>query len=377
MAAVAADEINVAEFCRRQGISRDTFYRWRRRYREEGLAGLEMRSTRPNTSPRRTSFDVEESVVSLRKELLEMGSDAGPGSIQWHLGRRRDELGVQRIPSEATIWRILTRRGFVTPQPRKRPKSSLRRFEASAPNEMWQTDATKWTIKIGQVEIITFLDDHSRVVARSRAVLTATTENTWETFLEGVAVCGLPTGVLSDNGLNFSGRLRGFEVAFEINLRAGGVRPITSRPYHPQTCGKIERFHQTLKKWLARKPMAADLVELQAQLDEFVVFYNTRRPHRGIGRITPQERWDSRPALVNPGNPLPAVQRAIPILIDPRGVAITRPWRIHVGSRYKGRHAHVMLDDTHAAVFIDGQLVRHLVLDKTRSYQPSQPRHLT
>jgi transposase InsO family protein len=335
-----------------------------------------MRSTRPNSSPRRTLLEVEDVVVLLRKELLEMGSDAGPGSIQWHLGRRRAELGVVRVPAEATIWRILTRRGFVIPEPRKRPKSSLRRFEASAPNEMWQTDATKWTIQIGQVEILTFLDDHSRRVARSRAVLTATTDNTWETFLEAVAVCGLPSGVLSDNGLNFSGRLRGFEVAFEINLRAGGVRPITSRPYHPQTCGKIERFHQTLKKWLAKKPMAADLDELQTQLDEFVVFYNTCRPHRGIGRVTPQERWDSRPALVNAGHPLPNVQRAIPITIDPRGLAITRPWRIHVGSRYKGQHAHVMLDDTHAAVFINGQLVRHLQLDKTRSYQPSQPRHL-
>lgn len=281
-----------------------------------------------------------------------MGSDAGPGSIQWHLGRRRAELGVVRVPAEATIWRILTRRGFVIPEPRKRPKSSLRRFEASAPNEMWQTDATKWTIQIGQVEILTFLDDHSRRVARSRAVLTATTDNTWETFLEAVAVCGLPSGVLSDNGLNFSGRLRGFEVAFEINLRAGGVRPITSRPYHPQTCGKIERFHQTLKKWLAKKPMAADLDELQTQLDEFVVFYNTCRPHRGIGRVTPQERWDSRPALVNAGHPLPNVQRAIPDhhrsprpghhppLADPRRQPLQGPTRPRHARRHPRRRVH-------------------------------------
>src|SRR3954451_631339 len=261
-AAVTGGEINVAAFCREHGISRDTFYRWRNRYRDEGLAGLEPRSSRPKTSPARTSTVIENAVVALRKQLDEDGLDAGPSTIQWHLGRR----GMRAVPSIATIWRILVRRGFVTPDPRKRPQSSWRRFEAAAPNELWQTDATKWVIAIGQVEILSFLDDHSRLITASRAVMTATTDNTWETFSAAVHTWGLPSGLLSDNGLNFSGRLRGFEVAFEINLRAAGVRPITSKPFHPQTCGKIERFHQTLKKWLRKQPRARDLAELQAQL---------------------------------------------------------------------------------------------------------------
>lgn len=366
-AAVTGAEINVAAFCRERGISRDTFYRWRRRYRDEGLAGLEPRSSAPKASPGRTSTSVEDAVVALRKELEEAGLDAGAATIQWHLGRR----GMRAVPSVATIWRILVRRGFVTPEPRKRPKSSLRRFEAAAPNELWQADATKWEIATGQVEILTFLDDHSRLVTASRAVLTATTENTWVTFCAAVEACGLPSGQLSDNGLNFSGRLRGYEVAFEINLRAAGVRPITSRPYHPQTCGKIERFHQTLKKWLRKQPLARDLAELQAQLDWFIAYYNAERPHRGIGRVTPLERWSATPRTLNAGIALPAPQCTPTVVIDQQGQARAARWIIHVGVDHIGKTARVMLDETHAAVFIDGHLVRHLELDRSRPYQPS------
>jgi transposase InsO family protein len=366
-AAVTGGEINVAAFCREYGISRDTFYRWRARYRDEGLAGLEQRSSAPLQSPGRTPESVEDAVVALRKELDEAGLDAGAATIQWHLGRRR----TPAVPSAATIWRIQVRRGFVTPQPRRRPRSSLRRFEAAAPNELWQADATKWVIGSGQVEILTFLDDHSRLITASRAVQTATVDNTWMTFCSAVEAWGLPIGHLSDNGLNFSGRLRGYEVAFEINLRAAGVRPITSRPYHPQTCGKIERFHQTLKKRLRKRPLAATLIDLQAELDTFISYYNAERPHRGIGRATPLERWSASPKAINTGISLPAPQRTPTVIVDRQGLVRVRPWVINVGVDHTGRTARVMLDDTHAAVFIDGALVRHLTLDHTRPYQPS------
>jgi transposase InsO family protein len=367
VAAVADGTINVSAFCRELGVSRDTFYRWKDRYAKEGMAGLEVRSSAPGTVKNRTPDAVEDAVVALRKELGEAGLDAGAATIQWHLGRR----GLRAVPSVSTIWRILCRRGFVIPAPKKRPKSSLRRFEAAAPNELWQTDATKWVIATGQVEILTFLDDHSRLVTASRAVATATTENTWETFCSAAQSWGLPSGQLSDNGLNFSGRLRGFEVAFEINLRAAGVRPITARPFHPQTCGKIERFHQTLKKWLRRRPLAADLVELQAQLDTFIAIYNRERPHRGIGSVTPLQRWSATAKTINPGIALPAPQRTPTAVVGDNGVVRVRPWEIHIGVDHAGRTAHVMIDDTHAAVFINNRLVRHLRLDHGHRYQPS------
>jgi transposase InsO family protein len=366
-AAVTDSSINVAAFCRERGVSRQTFYEWRRRYEAEGLAGLEPHSSAPKTSPGRISASVEDAIIMLRKELVGAGLDAGAATIQWHLGRR----GMRTVPSVATVWRTLVRRGFVEAQPQKRPKSSFRRFEAAAPNELWQADSTKWVIAIGQVEILVFLDDHSRVVTGCRAVMTATTENTWETFCVAVQAWGLPSGQLSDNGLNFSGRLKGYEVAFEINLRAAGVRPITSKPFHPQTCGKVERFHQTLKRWLRRQSLARNLVELQAQLDTFIAYYNAERPHRGIGRVTPLERWSATPKTVNAGVALPAPHRTPTVTVDQQGLVRVSPWVIHVGVDHIGRSAHVMIDDTHAAVFIGAKLVRHLKLDHTRPYQPS------
>ena len=361
--------INVSAFCAARGISRQTFYEWRRRYLAEGLAGLEPRSSAPKTSPNRTPAGVEDLVVQIRKDLDERGHDAGPVTIHTHLVRR----GLDVVPSVATVWRILVRRGFVVPQPGKRPKRSWRRFVASAPNEMWQADATKWVTGAGPVEILVFLDDHARLVVGCRAVLTATSANTWETFCSAVDTWGLPSGQLTDNGLNFSGRLRGFEVEFEINLRAAGVWPITSRPFHPQTCGKVERFNQTLKKWLAGQPLTGGLAELQAQLDTFVDYYNAQRPHQGqgMGRRTPLEVWDATPKATNPGVALPAPDRTATVVVNDRGVAHISPWLIHLGATHAGATARIMIDPTHAAVFIDGRLVRHLELDHTRRYQPS------
>jgi transposase InsO family protein len=365
--AVASEEVNVAAFCREHGVSRETFYVWRRRYEVEGLDGLEPRSRAPKTSPQRIGGDVEEAIVALRKELDELGVDAGPGTIQWHLGRQRRRA----VPSEATIWRVLVRRGFVAPEPRKRPRSSWRRFQASAPNELWQADCIDWVIATGPVRILSFIDDHSRVALRVAALTEATTDATWLTFCEASEVWGVPLGQLTDNGLNFSGRLRGFEVRFEIELRAIGVVPKTSRPFHPQTCGKVERFQQTLKKWLRRQALAADLAELQTQLDTFVAYYNHQRPHRGINRRTPAQAWAATPPAINLGIALPGPAHATTITIDPRGIARVGRYRIAIGTEWANHHARVHHDHTHAAVFINHHLVRALTLDPTRSYQPS------
>jgi transposase InsO family protein len=365
--ALTSEKLNVSAFCRERGISRETFYFWKRRYLARGLDGLEPLSRAPKTSPQRISGELEEAIVELRKQLDDTGADAGPATIQWHLGRQ----GRRAVPSQATIWRVLVRRGFVVPEPRKRPKSSYVRFQASAPNELWQTDCIDWVIATGPVKILSFLDDHSRVALRVKALLQATTDATWDTFCEAIALWGVPLGQLSDNGLNFSGRLRGVEVRFEIELRAIGVVPKTSRPYHPQTCGKVERFQQTLKKWLRRQPLAADIDELQAQLDAFVAYYNFQRPHRALDRRTPAEAWAATPPAINLGIALPGPTNATTVVVDDRGVVRVGRYRIAIGNRWAGQHARVHYDDTHAAVYIDHKLVRALVLDPTRSYQPS------
>jgi transposase InsO family protein len=372
MRIAVASDVNVAEFCRAQGISRDTFYRWRRRYRSEGPDGLEPRSRAPRTTPHRVSPAIEDEIVTLRKQLLEDGFDHGPTTIQWHLGRR----GWRAVPSVATIWRVLVRAGCVVPEPRKRPKAAWRRFEAAAPNELWQADFIEWTIATGVVKIFSFLDDHSRVALRLKAVPEATTQAAWSGFGEAASTWGVPLGQLTDNGLCFSGKLRGFEVHFETQLRAIGVVPKTSRPFHPQTCGKVERFQQTLQKWLRRQPVARDLDELQAQLDTFADHYNHHRPHQGIGRVTPAQRWAATPPAVNLGVALPSPARHVDAVVLNSGLVEVRPWRISIGRAWAGSTARVDLDEGYFAVFIDHQLVAAGALDTTRSYQPLRRRSL-
>jgi transposase InsO family protein len=370
--AVASRRVNVAAFCREHGISRETFYVWRRRFEADGVDGLQPRSRAPHTSPRRIPADVEEAIIELRKELDDLGVDSGPATIQYHLGKRSTRR--RAIPSQATIWRVLVRRGFVVPEPRKRPKSSFCRFEATAPNELWQSDCIDWTIATGVVKIISFLDDHSRVALRVKGLEHATTEATWEAFCEACARWGVPLGQLNDNGLNFSGKLHGIEVQFEIELRAIGVVPKTSRPYHPQTCGKVERFQQTLKKWLRKQPLAADLAELQDQLDAFVEYYNYERPHRGIGRITPAERWAATPPAINLGVALPSPARQATAIVGGNGVVRAGRYRVNIGKSWRHRTAHIHSDDTHIAVFIDHRLVRALAINPNSAYQGLNPR---
>lgn len=377
MAAVVAvgegkgSELNVSRLCLDAQVTPKTFYKWVKRYRAEGLDGLQERSRRPHRSPGQTPVEIEERIVRLRKELADAGLDHGPTTIQWHLGRVEPKIVV---PSVSTIYRILRRRGLVVPEPRKAPRKDWRRFEASAPNEMWQIDAMNWTIATGVVQVFNIIDDHSRVAVGSRAVLEATTEEAWATFSQATATWGLPARTLSDNGLCFSGKLRGMEVYFEAQLRDAGIQPITGAPYHPQTTGKVERFQQTFKKWLRRQPLAANLGELQAQLEAFRAIYNFERPHQGIGRAIPIERWRATPAAGPASEPLAHPDYPSEQLyghVDGDGVVNTHAYRIHVGTEHEGRPATVITDGTRANVFIDGVLIRHLKLDRTRRYQPS------
>lgn len=370
--------MNVSELCRAEQISRKTFYKWVDRYQAGGLEALEERSRRPSTVPNQTPADVEDEIIRRRKELADAGLDHGATTIQWHLGR--DDVWRDRVPSVATIHRVLVRRGLVVPAPGKRPKGSWRRFEAPAPNEWWQIDAMEWVIGTGVVRVFNIIDDHSRLLVRSLAVTEATTRLAWVAFSQGAQHWGLPAGVLSDNGMCFSGKLRRFEVYFEARLRDAGVRPFTGRPFHPQTTGKVERFQQTLKRWLRRQRLAADLAEFQAQLDAFAVIYNFERPHQGIGRQLPIERWRATPAAGPAAGPLEHPDYAAPIRtwqvrVDKAGQLKLRnagsPLVIALGVEHEGRDAIAVVDDLHVNVFIDGELIRHLRIDPTRAYQPS------
>lgn len=373
------DGFAVAAFCRANGISRQTFYKYRRRYATEGIAGFEERSRAPKRSPRRTPVEVEDEIVRIHKELAGCDTEAGPATVHYHLAKAlRRRRGIT-VPSEATIWRILDRRGFVVKSPQKRPKASWRRFEASAPNVLWQTDHTEWlTVAAGVVQILSFLDDHSRLACRSRVFKTVTTEHVVTTFGEATSRWGVPAGQLSDNGLCFSGKLRDLEVAFEVCLRERGVRAITSRPFHPQTCGKVERFQQTMKKWLRRRSerlgrAPADIAELQAWIDEFIDYYNNQRPHRGIDRVTPMDRWTATPRATVTHTALPAPPATL--TADHRGVITYHQWRIMLGVSHRHEPVHLHVDNTgHADIYTGVTLIRRVHLDPDRHYLGTRPK---
>ncbi len=355
-------EVNVAAFCRDHSISRDRFYTIRRRYGAEGEAGLVPRSRAPNTVANRTSLEVEDLIVTLRKQLDDDGLDAGAETIKWHL----DEAGVD-APTASTIWRILARRGFIVPEPKKAPNKKWRRFVAGFVNEMWQTDATHITLGDGtEVDIVNILDDHSRTCTGSRAVDGSTTgPDVWDIFVEAVATYGIPAVVLSDNGAPFTSK------TFTGNLKAIQVNTTNSRPFHPQTCGKVERFHQTLKKWLDARPKPQTVPELQTLLDVFVEIYNTKRPHRGIARRVPLDVFNTSPKIGPDAFSILDETTVHHNRVDRVGrVEIPGPASITVGAKYTGETATTIRTGNNAHVFIDNNLVRKLTINPTQRSQP-------
>jgi transposase InsO family protein len=363
-----------SEVARDYRVSRRWVHELVKRFDAEGEAGLQPRSRRPHTSPQRTPGRVEQEIVEVRKTLAEQGLDAGAHTIAYHLHQRHGTA-----PAPSTIWRILLRRGFVTPQPHKRPKSSFVRFEAAMPNQRWQTDITHWKLAGGaEVEILNLLDDHSRFLVASHARTTTKAADVVVSFHQAAAAYGLPASMLSDNGAVFTAAPRGGgRCAIELELARLGITYRHSRAYHPQTCGKVERFHQTLKRWLGKQPAAATVAELQAQLDRFAGYYNHVRPHRALGRHTPAAAFAARPKATPspPGLTVSSHYRLRRDKIDHSGVVTLRHnSRLHhigLGRRHAGVRVLLLVADLDVRVLTeDGQLLRTLTLDPSRDYQP-------
>jgi transposase InsO family protein len=371
--AVLVEGRSKSAVARDYGVSRRWVVTLVQRFLAEGEAGLAPRSRRPRRSPHRTSGRLEDEIIAIRKDLDRHGHEAGAATIAAHLERRHGTS-----PAVSTIWRILTARGFVTPQPHKRPKASFVRFEAAQPNERWQTDVTHWPLASGtDTEICNWLDDHSRFCLASTAARVFTAPAVDAAYRAIATEHGDPAGVLTDNGAIFTGRYRGGgRVVLEVTLHARGVVLSHSRPYHPQTCGKVERFHQTQKKWLSSQPGAATLAELQTQLDQFRSYYNTARPHRALGRRTPAEAYAARPKATASGIPLiDGHFRIRHDKIDTNGkLTLRHNSRLHhigVGRRHAGTPVLVLVHDLHIRVLsTSGRLLRDLTLDPTRDYQP-------
>jgi len=362
----------VLELAAEHDVHFSWIYRLLARYREEGEAGLEARSKRPKSSPTAISATLEDEIVRIRKQLVEEGLDAGPQTIEVYLQRRHRG----QAPSPSTVARVLRRRGLVVPEPKKRPKSSYIRFEAQLPNECWQSDVTHYLLANGTpVEIINFLDDHSRLCVASVVVEVTKTTDVVRVFHQARAIFGTPASVLSDNGAVYTGKYRLGRVLFEDELERLGVAMKHSKPNHPQTCGKVERFHQTLKRYLARQRPARSITQLQRQVDHFVAYYNDERPHRSLRQRTPREIFDSQvKAYPRHGDP-DAHFRLRKDRVDRCGKLTVRYQgklrHIGMGAPFKGMRVQMLIAGAELRVLsLDGELLRKLSLDPTRDYHP-------
>jgi transposase InsO family protein len=373
--AVVLEGRSYREVARAHGVSKSWVGKLVGRFRSGGYAAIEPRSRAARTIPHRTSDELEDEIVGLRKELTELGVDAGAQTIAYHLGRR-----YEQVPSISTIWRVLRRRGFVTPQPHKRPRSSWIRFEAHLPNECWQSDVTHWRLADGsEVEIVNFIDDHSRLAVASRVIPRAAAPAVLRVFETAGATWGFPAALLTDNGCVYTTWHRGGPNVMQTELLALGIDYRHSRPYHPQTCGKVERFHQTMKAFLAKQPAAGSIDELQTQVDRFCAYYNETRPHRATGRRPPKAAFDARDKA-RPSGPTIRVGAGVRVRrdrIDKGGkVTLRHGTRLHhigVGHAHKGKRVTLLVKGLDVRVISDdGELLRHLTLVPTRNYQPQR-----
>ncbi|GAB2631541.1 hypothetical protein GCM10027270_19700 [Nocardioides ginkgobilobae] len=280
----------VSTFCSEHGISRKSFYELRRRAREEGPAAvLEPKSKRPATSPTKLTEEVKKQAVAVRAALEASGLDHGPISVH----DKMRAMGMPVVPSIAALGRIFREAGVARAEPKKKPRSSWRRFVYPAPNACWQLDATEYVLTRGRTCVIfQLIDDHSRYAVASHVAWGEKAKDAIAVFDKAVAAHGVPQRLLSDNGSALNPTRRGFLGQLVAHVAELGVDAITGKPYNPTTQGKNERFHQTLFRYLDKQPLAEDLAELQAQVDAFDVIYNTERPHQGLpGRVTPETAW--------------------------------------------------------------------------------------
>ena len=375
-AAVAAfvqgEKFNVAAKCRELGVTRERFYKYVRRFGAEGVDGFYPRSRRPLTGPDRLPAAAEDLLIGIRKREAEAGWDYGADAVLMIL-RTQPELWVwdRPLPARSTLNRVFDERGQLAKVPQRAPRRTSRRFQRDTVNDLWQYDGFGWRLATGRrVVVLHLTDDCSRLDLALQVARSENSNQVWETFCVAAGRYGLPAAVLTDNGTAFSGRRRGWTTAFEANTAELGVRTISSRVSHPQTAGKNERAHQRVLKWLRHQPLAPDPASLQDQLEDYRHAYNNR-PNQVLQGLTPRQRYHLGP-LSGPAGPggLTPILHVTTSPVSTTGSIGVDGVLIGLGRRHAAATAVALRRDDIVTVFINDQLIRTLVIDRGRHYQP-------
>jgi transposase InsO family protein len=296
----AQEEGHIRQLCRRFGISPTTGYKWARRFQATGVQDLQERSRRPLHSPKQTSEAVEQAVIELRRQHPVWGGRK--------LRARLLALGHQQLPSPSTITSILQRHHLINPQ-ESATHRPFHRFEHPRPNDLWQMDFKgDFALGSGRCYPLTVLDDHSRFNLGLVACSDQTTQTTRTALTAILRRYGLPWRMTMDNGKPWAAFAKGrsCHTHFSAWLMRLGIYVSHSRPYHPQTQGKDERFHRTLGLELLRHQLWSDFRECQQAFDHWRETYNLIRPHEAIKLAVPASRYQPSPRVFP--ETLPAIE---------------------------------------------------------------------
>jgi putative transposase len=367
----AGVQVDAAQFAREHGVSARTVYRHRARILAEGL--WRERSRRPRRSPRTTPAELDAWICKLRADL---GVDNGADFIRDALVdiHARTSPGWT-VPSRSTINRVLGRHDLLERNPAKRPRSSYRRFSYARPRDCYQIDATEVKLTTGATTFIfEVLDDCTRMLVACHAAPAETGTAAIAAITKAIAEYGAPALVLSDNGAAFTSRLTrpGSLSSFARTLLDRGIRPINSSPYHPQTCGKVERHHQSLKKWLRAQPAPHTIADLRQLLERYRSYYNHQRRHSALpGRATPHHAWAAAESLGGPASPPRQTDATMHRrTVYANGViGLGHRQTTSVGTSRAGSSVSVVRDGDHVTVYsAEGQPIGHAHADPAKRY---------
>lgn len=347
------EKANIRQLCRRFGISSATAYKWLHRFQADGIPGLEELSRRPHHSPGRTGEEMETAVIELRQKHPAWGGRK--------LRRRLLDLGHRAVPSASTITAILRRHQLLDPKESSKHQA-FQRFERAAPNELWQMDFKgEFSLPRGRCYPLTILDDHSRFALALQACSRNTRNNTQIALIGVFRRYGLPDSITCDHGSPWGTQGRGYYTGLSVWLLRLGIAVYHSRPHHPQTQGKDERFHRTLEAEVLRYHRYDTLAQWQHQFDLWRDIYNTERPHEALAMKVPAERYQPSPRAYP--EQLPAIEYGpADIVRKVRGYGHIKYQgrELHVGSAFRGLH--VALRPTTADGIFDVFFCQHKIM---------------
>jgi len=357
--AVVQDGWKVSEVADRLGVSRQAVHKWIARYETGGLPALADRSHRPQSCAHQIAPELEALICELRRQH----PGWGPRRILHELGRK----GVDPLPGRSSIYRCLKRHNLIELRRRKKRRDEFRRWERDRPMQLWQMDVMGGVMLDDgtDLKIVTGVDDHSRFCVAAGLVTRATSRAVCDVFKVSMLRYGVPDEVLTDNGKVFTGRFgtHKAEVMFDRMCRENGISHKLTAPRSPTTTGKIERFHQSVRKEFLVDRTFASFELAQKELDAWVDDYNKQRPHQALEMAVPADRFRLVPATKDPSS-VPVFseedQRGQWVLrrVGSNGVMSVDNQMFSVGNAYKGELVDAFVDDTTIQVWSQNHLIK-------------------